>query len=63
MGVYTLVGQLSVRWSLLEFAMDVVVATLYHRLGIDVNKITLDDHAGRPQYLVPDGLQPMTELI
>ena len=33
MGVYTLVGQLSVRWSLLEFAMDVVVATLYHRVG------------------------------
>lgn len=33
MGVYTLVGQLSVRWSLLEFAMDVVTATLYHRVG------------------------------
>jgi hypothetical protein len=40
-----------------------VFATLYQRLGIDVNKVTLEDHAGRPQYLVPDGLQPMKELI
>jgi hypothetical protein len=40
-----------------------VFATLYNRLGIDVNKVTLNDHAGRPQYLVPDGLQPMTELV
>lgn len=40
-----------------------VFATLYHRLGIDVNKVTLTDHAGRPQYLVPDSLQPMAELI
>lgn len=40
-----------------------VFATLYHRMGIDVNKVTLTDHAGRPQYLVPDGLQPMAELI
>jgi hypothetical protein len=40
-----------------------VFATLYHCLGIDVNKTTLTDHAGRPQYLVPDGLEPMKELI
>ena len=40
-----------------------VFATLYNRLGIDVNKVTLTDHAGRPQYLVPDGLQPMPEVI
>ena len=40
-----------------------VFATLYQRLGIDVNKVTLNDHAGRPQYLVPDGLQPMAELV
>ena len=40
-----------------------VFATLYHGLGIDVNKATLTDHAGRPQYLVPDGLEPMKELI
>lgn len=42
---------------------DEVFATLYHRLGIDVNKVTLTDHARRPQYLVPDSLQPMAELI
>jgi hypothetical protein len=40
-----------------------VFATLYQRLGIDVNKITIADHAGRPQYLVPDALQPMPELV
>ena len=40
-----------------------VFATLYQRMGIDVNKVTLEDHAGRPQYLVPDSLQPMPELI
>jgi hypothetical protein len=40
-----------------------VFATLYRHLGIDVNKVTLTDHAGRPQYLVPDALQPMAELI
>jgi hypothetical protein len=40
-----------------------VFATLYQRLGIDVNKVTLTDHAGRPQYLVADGLEPMKELI
>ena len=40
-----------------------VFATLYNRLGIDVNKVTLTDFAGRPQYLVPDALQPMPELI
>jgi hypothetical protein len=40
-----------------------VFATLYQCLGIDVNKVTLTDHAGRPQYLVADGLEPMKELI
>lgn len=40
-----------------------VFATLYHALGIDVNKVTIDDLAGRPQYLVDNGLQPMKELI
>jgi uncharacterized protein (DUF1501 family) len=39
-----------------------VFATLYHRLGIDVNSATLVDHSGRPQYLV-DHAQPMRELI
>ncbi|MBI2948337.1 MAG: DUF1501 domain-containing protein [Verrucomicrobia bacterium] len=39
-----------------------VFATLYHNLGIDANKVTLPDLAGRPQYLV-DGYQPIRELI
>jgi uncharacterized protein (DUF1501 family) len=39
-----------------------VFATLYHRLGIDVNTVTLNDLSGRPQYLV-DQVQPMRELI
>ncbi|MCC7374223.1 MAG: DUF1501 domain-containing protein [Verrucomicrobiales bacterium] len=40
-----------------------VHATLYHCLGIDVNKVTLPDLAGRPQFLVDNGLQPMRELV
>ena len=40
-----------------------VFATLYHNLGIDVSKITLPDLAGRPQYLVDAGCQPMPELV
>ena len=39
-----------------------VFATLYNRLGIDVNKVTLTDLSGRPQYLV-DGQQPIRELV
>ena len=40
-----------------------VFATLYHNLGIDVTKVTVPDLAGRPQYLVENGLQPMKELV
>ena len=40
-----------------------VFATLYHNLGIDVNKATVTDLSGRPQFLVEKGLQPMRELI
>jgi hypothetical protein len=40
-----------------------VFATLYHNLGIDVSRTTLRDLAGRPQYLVDNGLQPMKELL
>ena len=40
-----------------------VFATLYQNLGIDVSRITLPDLAGRPQYLVADGCQPMPELV
>ncbi len=40
-----------------------VFATLYQRLGIDVNKVTVTDLTGRPQYLVDNGYQPMREMI
>ncbi len=40
-----------------------VHATLYHGLGIDVNKVTIPDFTGRPQFLVDNGLQPMRELV
>jgi hypothetical protein len=40
-----------------------VFATLYHNLGIDVNKVTVNDLSGRPQYLVDNGFQPVKELI
>jgi hypothetical protein len=40
-----------------------VFATLYHNLGIDVNKVTVPDLAGRPNFLVPEGAQPMRELV
>ncbi|MEO8427634.1 MAG: DUF1501 domain-containing protein [Verrucomicrobiota bacterium] len=40
-----------------------VFATLYHNLGIDVNRVTITDLSGRPQYLVEGGCQPMKELI
>jgi len=40
-----------------------VFATLYHNLGIDVSKVTVPDLSGRPTYLVPDGAQPMRELV
>jgi len=38
-------------------------ATLYHNLGIDVNRSTITDLTGRPQYLVEDNGQPMAELV
>jgi hypothetical protein len=40
-----------------------VFASLYHSLGIDVNKVTVPDLSGRPQFLVDNGVQPMKELI
>ena len=39
-----------------------VMATLYNRLGLNPNRVTLPDLAGRPQYLVDD-YEPMRELI
>jgi hypothetical protein len=43
-------------------AFGEIFATLYRQLGIDVTKVTLNDHAGRPQYLVDSHL-PMPELV
>lgn len=40
-----------------------VFATLYHALGIDVSKTTVPDYAGRPQFLVDNGLLPMKEFV
>jgi len=40
-----------------------VFATLYHNLGIDVNKATVPDLTGRPRYLVDPGYLPIAELI
>ena len=40
-----------------------VFATLYHNLGIDVNKVTITDLSGRPQFLVDGGAQPIAELV
>jgi hypothetical protein len=40
-----------------------VFATLYHSLGIDVNKVTVPDLSGRPQFLVENGLQPLREVV
>src|SRR6185295_2380600 len=36
-----------------------VFASLYHSLGIDVNKVTVPDLSGRPQFLVDPGMQPL----
>lgn len=38
-------------------------ATVYHNLGIDVNRTTLPDLTGRPQYLVEDHAQPLREVV
>ncbi len=38
-------------------------ATLYHNLGINAAATTVTDLHGRPQYLVDDGAQPLSELV
>ena len=43
-------------------AFGEVFATLYHNLGIDVNKTAVTDLTGRPQFLVEGGAQPIREL-
>ncbi len=39
-----------------------VLATLYHNVGLDVNKATVPDLSGRPHFLT-DGHQPIAEII
>jgi hypothetical protein len=38
-------------------------ATLYHNLGIDSQRATLTDLAGRPQYLAEEDARPMAEVV
>ena len=41
-----------------------VLASLYHRLGLDINRVTVNDYAGRPRYLVDHTrYQPLAEVI
>ena len=40
-----------------------VLATLYHNVGINASETTVSDLSGRPQYLVDDNTQPISELI
>lgn len=39
-----------------------VLATLYRNMGLDANRVTLPDLAGRPQYLVSDH-KPLPEVL
>ncbi len=38
------------------------LSTIYHHLGIDAEKTTINDHSGRPTPLVPSG-RPIAELM
>ena len=40
-----------------------VFATLYHNVGIDVERTQLKDLSGRPQFLVDNGHGPLAELV
>ncbi len=40
-----------------------VFATLYHCLGIDPTRATVEDSTGRPHYLVDSGIKPIRELL
>ena len=40
-----------------------VFSTLYHCLGIDARRTTVDDLSGRPRFLVESQYAPMTELV
>ena len=43
--------------------MQEVFAPLYHNMGIDINKATLPDLSGRPQFLIDTAHQPLPEVI
>ncbi len=40
-----------------------VFATLYHNVGINLNKATVVDLQGRPHFLVDSGVEPIRELV
>lgn len=40
-----------------------VFATMYRNCGIDLDRTTINDFSGRPQYLVDAGRQPIAELF
>ncbi len=40
-----------------------VFATLYHNIGIDLSRATVEDASGRPHFLVDPGIEPIAELI
>ena len=40
-----------------------VFSTLYHNMGLDATKVTINDLAGRPQYLVDSARPPIREII
>ena len=40
-----------------------VFATLYHNLGIDINRVKIPDLNGEPRSLVDDNRQPISELL
>ena len=40
-----------------------VFSTLYHNLGIDARRTTIDDLSGRPRFLVDSQHAPMSELV
>ena len=42
---------------------QVVFATLYHNMGIDLSNTTVKDLQGRPHYLVDAGYEPMKEVV
>ena len=40
-----------------------VFSTLYHNLGIDARRTTIDDLTGRPRYLIENQFAPLPELV